>query len=49
LNLENFIFEKVFGGTKVFKEVLDENVQIFNSFYQGYSNQKRWIRFSNPY
>jgi len=23
--------------------VLDENVRIFNSLYQGFSNSKRWI------
>jgi len=26
--------------------VLDENIQIFYSLFQGYSNQKRWIWFS---
>jgi len=28
-------------------KVLDENVRILSNLYQGYSNWKRWIRFSN--
>jgi len=30
-------------------KVLHENVRIFNSLFQGYPNQKRWIRFSKLY
>jgi len=39
-------FILLFHSSDDFWKVLNENVRIFNSLFQEYSNQKKWIRFS---